>query len=540
MKHYIFIVSSLAILVAALLIVFHIQSDTNKQSRLKLFAQYESEGKVAIAQSILWDLIRDFPEDPIIQDQIKKVDDEIESEKQATALRWQAVDENFDILKSRIHVTEQNGRILGQKVTVFKANVEDFQEQERQYWVGQTKAQDKSVATDYLYQLLRKKATEGERLTADEIKGHLENATQAILDNNYKKAKSESELILHSEPVSTQAAILWSFATVSLSPESIENTKQILPVMQYIINTLPNNFWALQTVGMIYQSTGSISLAEEYYRKAYELNTDSIELNQKYVLTLVSLKKYDIALPIARKIWNSNEKSEQTGLLVWQCMINESGSEKISFLNQWSSANSSSALPDIYLGELLYKSGEKDSAFIYYQSAEKKLPSKLIYQKLATLSLELGKNALAIKYLNLVISQINLKTEAGYTDYLKIGAELIQIEFDTGLYSNVINDAEFYLKMNPAANQISWYLAKSFENLKDYKSATTIYESLIKTNDFEQSIGDLLELYYSQKMYNEVVSTGKKYVDMISENSLKSKISDLIDRGSELLRGKNK
>lgn len=519
---------------------FRISLDRNREQRLLLLTQYENAGKTEVAQGLLWGLLRDFPSDATVLDHLNKTEQQIEDKNQALALKWREIQENFDRLHGRVRATERNGRILDEKVGVFKSNVEGFQDLERQYWVEQVTVQETTAATDYLYQLLKEKRNQNTPLSATEIEQHLVVANEAIAQQNYTKAKTESVIILRSEPINAQAATIWCFATVSMTPESADNQKRVLPVVEYIVSVVPNNQLALQTAAMIYQAAGSYSLAEERYRKAYEIKNDSVELMKNYVDVLISVNKLKVGLPIAMRIWDTFEKSDATGLLMWRCLDDESDQDKQTFLKKWQATVPSSALPDTYMGEMAYTAGDKELALSSYQAAERKRPSKAIYQRLVEISLELRRTALSMQYLHVLIKGLNVKVDSGRQEFLKYGTILVETEFAANLYSEVLNDADIYLKVDALDNNIRLMLGRSLELTGDISNAISMYEIIYKSGKVEAVAEYLLAALYKQKKYKEITAHGAEILPKIIDPELKTRIASIIDSAHEQMTVKQK
>jgi predicted Zn-dependent protease len=465
----------------------------------------------------------------------------IEEANAETDKKWSQLSKNFVEIDNTIQFSEKTLAQMGTKVGVlqdsiglFQSNIEDFQRIERQQWVEQISARETTADTDYLFRLLKEKRIVTNQLTAVEIDHQLVLANSALEARDFTGAKEKSANVLRSEPINTTAASIWSFATVSMAPETVENQKQILPVVEYIILQVPNNVMALQTAAMIYQASGNFSLAEERFRKAYEARPDSVVIQKNYLNTLIQLGKQTAGLPIAQKLWAETSKSDENGLLVWQCMNAEPIDQRIGFLQTWKKTIPSSPLPDTYLGELAYGEGNKKEAIDFFEFVVKKRPTKSIYKRLADISLEVGDTVSAITYMHSIINILNIAAESDRADYINYGRLLIQTEYNEKKYSDVLIDSETYLKNSPTENDLRFMVAKSYELTGHNVQALQEYENIYASGNIELVACPILELYSTMKDYDAVKKKGTAILSKITDKDLQSNIKNIMNKAEDL------
>lgn len=501
-----------------------------------MLSEYVQEGKIELAEGILWGLVRDYPNDKRVLEQLLIVESRIEENRQIEEGKWKQINENFDSIFSWMDVSDKNSQLLRNRVGLlqdrlakFQNNVEGFQDLERVQWVEQITARETIAETDYLYLLMKEKRVLENRLSPNEIDAQVAVARDSLLKRDYVTAKAQGLRILRSEPNNIDAASIWAYSTVALVPESVDNKKTILPVVESIVRQVPDNAIALETAGSIYLANGNPVLAEERFKKAHDVDPVSIILQKKYIESMLLNGNYETASTLAKKLWETNQKSDETALLVWNSIQNKTPDDKSGFLNEWVRAVSKSALPECYLAELSYQSGNYDEAIAHYIEADKKRPSKAIYQRLAEINLETGNGKPAIKYLRAYLGMLNIQIETDRASYAKYADMLIREEYAGEMFADVISDSENYLKVYPDARDIRFLLGKAYDLSGDESRAVSSYVSLLKSEDGERVAIPLLDIYLRTKKYDEVRKTGNDLLKRINDAETRSSITSIMD-----------
>ena len=97
------------------------------------------------------------------------------------------------------------------------------------------------------------------------------------------------------------------------------------------------------------------------------------------------------------------------------------------------------------------------------------------------------------------------------------------------LYSDVINDADTHLKLDPSDNKIRIILGKSYEFSGDDNHALQIYENLYKSGEVNSVVEKILSIYLKQKKYEVIKTLGNEMLGKISDQNLRPTIEQFID-----------
>lgn len=508
----------------------------NKAKREGLCRTYARDRKTELAQGVLWGLLRDYPTSSTVLSLASDIDILIEEEKAAAAERWRRVEETC----VRVESIERRLATLQGTVSRFQANVESFQELERVQWVEEITAREYVADTDYLYRLLTEKRIEKGRLTVREIEVAVVAAETLARSGANERARAESVRVLRSEPNNARAAAVYCYATASIAPESVDSIKVILPVANYLVQTIPSNYYALCATGKIYEADGNYAIAEERYRKAISSKPrdfSSIEADLGYIRAVVRQGRGSEVRSAAEAIWARDRTNEVYTLLLWDCLQGESRESKVDFLSRWGAAVPSSYLPDYYLGELANAAGDIDTAIRHYTSSAQKRPTKEVHKRLSDLLYSAGDRQGGAAYARKYLADINPNIASEQTVYLEYLRRAIVSDFEAGQYAVVAQDCARYNSIRSGDVEMIAMEGEANRAIKNAPRAIELFERVMDAGDYDRVAVSYLETFMMEKQYMEVQKKGKKLLSKVKDSSVERKIRELID-SAEVMAGK--
>jgi tetratricopeptide (TPR) repeat protein len=479
----------------------------NREARLEWLKKSVGIRDSELSRQILAGLIRDFPNDSEISEywQVESINAEEERAREDDIKnKLIQLGEDDHSLKSRIGAVEywlrQGNSDVGRELAALRQKL-DMAEQV----AGKGGANDGDTRQnqDFLALLLKEKPQEKKDGLSD-IGRKMSMALDYADKKRWTEARATAADVLRQEPNYSKAASVWMYATVCDSPEISDKTIALIPAVEEILKTNPQDYYSLYSAGMIYQHSGNWTLAEDRYRRAVDANPASTEAKTGLVLVLLKVHKDAEARDLAYGLWSATKKDERFALLMWQALATDEEEARKKFLEEWGQSLSSSALPDLYWGDIAFGHNDYSSAVKYYQASFQKKDTQATLQKLADAEFSADAFAEAAKSYRLLLKSLDQNISYERNQYLRDADRLVRADAQGENWANTIADGVQLLESIPDSLAIRQQVGHAYLAIGESAKAESVLEPGVGKPDGISLVDDLFQSYWGLREYVKI------------------------------------